>query len=205
MEIPHFDIRSWMDYSLAAPLLMIESSQQKESFHAPTRTLKGIVPHLVVKDATKAIEFYKAAFGAEEIFRMPAPDGKRLLHGELRIGSATIFLCDDFPEYRGGKPGTADALGGTPITLHQNVPDCDAAIARAANAGTHGDDACPGYVLGRPLRPGARSLRAHVGVRRADLYGEVGGEVASSHLGSCSRTRAVSNLYPSGLKCSMSF
>jgi PhnB protein len=96
---------------------------------------KGIVPHLVVKDAPKAIEFYKNAFGAEEVFRMPAPDGKRLMHAELKIGSATIFLCDDFPEHRGDKSGTADALGGTPITLHQNVPDCDAALARAASAG----------------------------------------------------------------------
>jgi PhnB protein len=96
---------------------------------------KGIVPHLIVKDCPRAIEFYKTAFGAEEVFRMPAPDGKRILHAELRIGPATIFICDDFPEYRGGKPGTAEALGGTPVTLHQNVLDCDAAIARAAAAG----------------------------------------------------------------------
>jgi PhnB protein len=81
------------------------------------------------------IEFYKEAFGAEEVFRVPAPDGKRLLHAEMRIGSSTIFLCDDFPEYRGGKAVTPEALGGTAVTLHQNVPDCDAAIARAASAG----------------------------------------------------------------------
>ena len=98
------------------------------------RERNGLVPHLVVNGAARAIEFYKAALGAVEVVRMPAPDGERLMHVELRIGDATLFLCDDFPEYcgvaRAAKPGTP-----TPVTLHLDVPDCDIAVARAASAG----------------------------------------------------------------------
>lgn len=94
-----------------------------------------LVPHLVVSDAVAAIEFYKKAFGAEEILRVPAEDGKRLLHAQLRIGTSMLYLCDDFPEFCGGKARTPGALGGTPVTIHQHVSDCDAAIDRAAAAG----------------------------------------------------------------------
>jgi len=94
-----------------------------------------LVPHLVVSDAAAAIEFYKKAFGAEEILRVPAEDGKRLLHAQLRIGTSMLYLCDDFPEFCGGKARTPGALGGTPVTIHQHVSDCDAAIDRAAAAG----------------------------------------------------------------------
>jgi PhnB protein len=95
----------------------------------------AITPHLVVKGAKKAAEFYAKAFGAEEVYRMPAEDGERLMHAHLKVGEAEFFLCDDFPEYRGGQSSDPLALGGTSVTLHQNVPDADAAIARAAAAG----------------------------------------------------------------------
>lgn len=95
----------------------------------------GLVPHLVVKGAAEAIEFYKKAFDAEEIVRMPAEDGKRLMHAQVKIGGSTMYLCDDFPEYCGGKSHTPEALGGTPTTLHRYVQDCDAAIKQAADAG----------------------------------------------------------------------
>jgi PhnB protein len=95
----------------------------------------GLVPHLVVNDAVKALEFYKKAFGAEELMRMPEEGGKRLMHAEFRIGSATVFLADDFPEYCGGKSRTPKSLGGTPVTIHQYVRDCDASMKRAADAG----------------------------------------------------------------------
>lgn len=95
----------------------------------------GIVPHLVVNGAAEAIEFYKKALGAEEIMRMPEEGGKRLMHAEIRIGPSTVYLADDFPEYCGGKSRSAMSLGGTPVTLHQYVRDCDAAIKRAADAG----------------------------------------------------------------------
>jgi uncharacterized glyoxalase superfamily protein PhnB len=95
---------------------------------------EGLIPHLVVKDAAKAIEFYKSAFGAEELSRLPSPDG-RIMHAALRIASSHVFLADDFPEYCGGKSRNPAALGGTPITLHTYVNDVDAAIKRAQSAG----------------------------------------------------------------------
>lgn len=95
----------------------------------------AITAHLVVKGAKKAIEFYKSAFGAEEIMRMPAEDGERLMHAHLKIGDAELMLADDFPEYCGGVSRDPLKLGVTPVTLHQNVKYCDAAIAKAAAAG----------------------------------------------------------------------
>jgi PhnB protein len=99
------------------------------------RDKHGLIPHLVVNGAAKAVEFYKAALGAVEVIRMPDPNSDRLMHVELKIGDAALFLCDDFPEYCGGeprapRPGTASA-----ITLHLDVENCDEAIARAAAAG----------------------------------------------------------------------
>jgi uncharacterized glyoxalase superfamily protein PhnB len=96
---------------------------------------EGLIPHLVVKGAGEAIEFYKKAFGAEELHRSPAPDGSRLMHAALAIGGRTLYLCDDFPEYCDGKERNPSALGGTPVTIHQYVRDTDAAIARAEKAG----------------------------------------------------------------------
>lgn len=94
----------------------------------------GLIPHLVCSPAAAAIEFYAAAFGATELARVPGPDG-RLMHAAMTIGPSTIFLCDDFPEYCGGRSRTVASYGGTAVVLHQKVPDCDAAIARAAKAG----------------------------------------------------------------------
>lgn len=96
---------------------------------------ENVIPHLVCSPCTEAIEFYKKALGAEEVFRMPAPDGTRLCHASIRIGSSFVFLADDFPEYCDGHSQTAQALGGTPVSMHLYVADCDAAMARATAAG----------------------------------------------------------------------
>ena len=96
---------------------------------------EGLIPHLVVNDGAAAIDFYKKALGAEELFRMPAPDGKKLMHAEIRVGGKVIFLCDDFPEMCGGKSRTPKSLGGSPVPIHQYVKDCDAAIKKAERAG----------------------------------------------------------------------
>jgi len=95
---------------------------------------EGIITHLCVKGGAEAIEFYKKAFGAEEMARMPGPDG-RIMHAELRIGASLVYLGDDFPEFCGGKEHHPNALGGSPVTIHQYVKDCDAAIQKAAEAG----------------------------------------------------------------------
>lgn len=90
-----------------------------------------VTPHIVCREAAKAIDFYKAAFGAEEIMRMPGPDG-RLLHASIRINGAVVMMHDEFPEHGGHSPL---ALGGTPVTIHLMVDDADAAAARAVAAG----------------------------------------------------------------------
>lgn len=92
----------------------------------------GLIPHLVVRGAAKAIEFYTAALGAVELVRMPGPDGK-LMHASLKVGDGTLMLCDDFPEHCGGVSRVPS--GPSPVTLHLCVPDCDATLATAQTAG----------------------------------------------------------------------
>ena len=94
-----------------------------------------LVPHLVCSPCAEAIEFYKKALGAEEICRLSAPDGRRIMHAEIRIGKSFVFLNDDFPEFCGGKASSPTALKGTTVTLHHFVENCDAIIKRAADAG----------------------------------------------------------------------
>jgi uncharacterized glyoxalase superfamily protein PhnB len=96
---------------------------------------ENLIPHLVCDRCAEAIEFYKNAFGAEEISRVAAPDGRRIMHAAIRIGSSFVFLADDFPEFCGGKSQSPAGLNGTPVTIHRNVTDCDAAIKRAQDAG----------------------------------------------------------------------
>ena len=96
---------------------------------------EGLIPHLICTPAADALEYYKKAFGAEEVHRMPGPDG-RLMHAAMRIDGRYIFLADDFPEYcSSGKPHNPNALGATPVTIHRYVKDCDAAMQRAEKAG----------------------------------------------------------------------
>ena len=91
-----------------------------------------VTPSLVVRGAAEAIEFYKKALGAEELVRMPSPDGK-IMHAELKIGDSIIFISDEFPNM--GVSKAPQSLGGTTGTLHLYVPDVDSAFQRAINAG----------------------------------------------------------------------
>jgi PhnB protein len=91
----------------------------------------GLLPHLIVRGGTAAIEFYRRAFGAELLFDLAMPDG-RLGHAELSIGSARFMLADEFPEMQCVSPVT---LQGTPVTLSVYVDDVDALAARAVDAG----------------------------------------------------------------------
>jgi uncharacterized glyoxalase superfamily protein PhnB len=90
-----------------------------------------ITPHLVVTGAAKALEFYKKAFGAEEIGRHPMPDG-RLMHAEFKIGDSIIMMADSFPEY--GQKSPLE-LGGSTIILNLYGPDCDKVFNQAVAAG----------------------------------------------------------------------
>ena len=99
---------------------------------------QGVIPHLVVDDAAAALEFYETGLGATETMRVPAEDGKRIMHAEMNVNGAKVYLRDDFPEFcpvQQGKRSSPHALEGTPVTLHLDVPDCDAAVERAARAG----------------------------------------------------------------------
>jgi uncharacterized glyoxalase superfamily protein PhnB len=90
-----------------------------------------LVAHLCVARAADAIAFYTKALGAEELIRLPGPDG-RLLHAAVRINGAMVMLNDEYPEMGGHGPAH---FGGTAVTLTLNVPDADAAAARAIAAG----------------------------------------------------------------------
>jgi uncharacterized glyoxalase superfamily protein PhnB len=96
-----------------------------EEFHT-------ITPHLVVRGVAEAVEFYRRAFGAEELLRNLAPDGKSIMHCELLLGDSRFFVNDEFPEQ-----GVLSPLGlpGTAVTLHLYVEDVDGFFARAVAAG----------------------------------------------------------------------
>jgi PhnB protein len=99
------------------------------------RPISSLSPHIFVSNAAAAIEFYKQAFNAQELSRHLAPDGKRIMHAALLVNGGTLMLCDDFPEYRGGKGSTPEALGGSPVVLHLQVKDADTAFNQAVAAG----------------------------------------------------------------------
>lgn len=90
-----------------------------------------VTPHLIVKGAAQAIEFYKKAFGAVEEARLPAPDG-RIMHAMVRIHGDAVMLVDEMPEWGALGP---KSLKGSPVTLHVYVEDVDAAVQRAVDAG----------------------------------------------------------------------
>ena len=91
-----------------------------------------ITPSLVVKGADRAIDFYKKAFGGEEIIRMAGPDGKSVMHAEIKIGDSIFFVGDEAP---GMDLRSPQSLGGSTSALHRYVKDVDAAFKRAIEAG----------------------------------------------------------------------
>ncbi|MBM3111256.1 VOC family protein [Pseudomonas sp. P66] len=92
----------------------------------------SITPYLGIKDAGKAIEFYKAAFGAVEMFRLESPDG-RIGHAELKIGDSSLMLAD--PCDMDGGLTNSQSLNGAAIGLHLYVEDVDTRFAQALKAG----------------------------------------------------------------------
>jgi PhnB protein len=90
--------------------------------------MHSLTPHIVVAGAAEAIEFYKKAFGAEEVSRAPDPSGKKVWHAELRFGDSAVFVNDAFPEME-ASPAHA--------SLWLYSADADAAFKRAVDAGAH--------------------------------------------------------------------
>src|ERR1700683_3465145 len=89
--------------------------------------MHSVTPHLICAGAADAIEFYKKAFDAIELTRLPGQSGK-LLHASIRIGDSTVMLSDEFPQMGGLGP---KSLQGSPVTIHLQVEDADALAARA--------------------------------------------------------------------------
>src|SRR5262245_12740004 len=92
-----------------------------------TRT---VTPHLVIKGADKAIDFYTRAFGAQEHYRMDA--GGLVGHAQLQIGDSLIYLADEWPKDAPKAPST---LKGSSVVIHLFVEDVDSAFQRAVGAG----------------------------------------------------------------------
>ena len=89
----------------------------------------SVTPYLIIDGAAKAIDFYKHAFEAEELLRMPGPDGK-VAHAEIKIGDSPVMMADAQEEYRGPK-----SYGGTPVSLMIYVEDVDRIFRQALAAG----------------------------------------------------------------------
>jgi PhnB protein len=90
-----------------------------------------LTPYLAVRGAAAAIDWYKKAFGAEERYRMPGPDGK-IGHAEIKIGDSIVMLGDEVPQMNCPSPQT---LNGTPVSLFMYTVDVDASFNRAVAAG----------------------------------------------------------------------
>jgi PhnB protein len=96
------------------------------------RGMHSLTPSLVLRECSKAIDFYKRALGAEEIARMPAPDGKSVWHAELKIGDSVFFVNDAMPGMSRPPPTAEDPA---PVTMWLYVTDADAAHRKAVEAG----------------------------------------------------------------------
>ena len=92
----------------------------------------SVTPTLTISGASDAIEFYKKAFDAKEIYRFPGPDGKSIMHAEIRIGDSAIMLCDEMPEMGCLSP---KSTGGPSGAIYLYVNDADSVFNRAVSAG----------------------------------------------------------------------
>ena len=120
-----------------------------EDFHT-------ITPHLTVRGVSEAVKFYEKAFGAAELYRNVAPDGKSVMHVELLLGDSRFFLHDEFPDH-----GQLSPLGGqaTGVVLHLYVEDVDDLYQQAVDGWRYRAHALAGLFLGRSLRHRRRSVR----------------------------------------------
>jgi PhnB protein len=92
----------------------------------------SVTPALTFKDARKAIDFYKEAFGAVERYAMPAPDGKGIIHAEIMIGDSILMMGEENPRHPGK---SAETFGGSPVGFYLYVGDADEAFRKAVSAG----------------------------------------------------------------------
>ena len=102
-----------------------------EKTQAVPQGFHTLTPHLIVRNAEKAIEFYQKAFGAELVGKMLTPDGK-VMHAALKVGDSMLMLNDEFPEWGALSPLSS---GGSGVTLHMYLEDVDTGFERAVSAG----------------------------------------------------------------------
>jgi len=93
------------------------------------------IPHVFVSNGRAAMDFYKEVFNAAEGEKVMAPDGRRLMHGEIILDGHKLFVSDEFSESEGGSGRTPQALGGTSVRITLNVDDADAVVERAVARG----------------------------------------------------------------------
>src|SRR5437660_3275713 len=100
-----------------------------------TSVICSVAPMLSVRQGARAVEFYKAAFGAVEVFRIEAPDGAVV--ARLSLGESEFWVADESPEHKNFSPESlgADFRGGATVRMVMVVPDPDAIFARAVKAG----------------------------------------------------------------------
>jgi PhnB protein len=93
------------------------------------------IPHLIVNDGLAALKFYREVFGATDGDNMMAPDGKRLMHGEIVLDGHKLFVSDEFTAAEGGSCKMPQTLGGTSVRITATVDDADATVERAVARG----------------------------------------------------------------------
>lgn len=89
----------------------------------------ALIPNFIVRNAAKAIEFYKSVFGATEVLRLPSPDGTKVLHAELKIRDSVLMLSDECPDMGASAPQPGTGLPAHSVMLY--VPDVDSTFKQA--------------------------------------------------------------------------
>ncbi|HEY8506476.1 MAG TPA: VOC family protein [Gemmataceae bacterium] len=92
----------------------------------------AVIPHLIIRGAARAIDWYKQAFGATGDCVMQMPGSDKVMHAEIRINGSPVMIADEFPEWGSHSP---QSLNGSPVTIHLYVPDVDSVFARAVELG----------------------------------------------------------------------
>jgi PhnB protein len=142
-------------------------------------TKQTITVYITCKDAGRAIDFYKQAFGAVEELRLAEPSG-RIGHAELRIGNSLLMLSDEYPEMEIKSPQT---IGGTPAVISVEVDDADATVGRAVAAGA------------RVIQPLSDQFYGYRSGKVADPFGHVWGVMTNKeHLSNDEIRRRFENL-----------